>query len=88
MVLLGARLATATLTWAASTTTRLTSVQVLRRISPLAFTVVASLAPSSTTYTDSALLTATIYDYVIRSLATNFSADSPVTSATTPGVCL
>lgn len=80
--------ATASLSWVASVTSALTSVQVLRRVSPAPFTTVATLTGTATSYTDTNLLTATTYTYQIRSNVGSFSADSTTTSTTTPALCL
>lgn len=84
----GSLTATVSLTWTASTTSRLTSVQVLRRVSPAAFSVIATLPATAVSHSDTNLLTATIYDYAIRSNVGSFSTDTPTTTTTTPAVCL
>lgn len=85
----GSLAAQVTLTWSPSGTSRLTGQVVLRRLAGIgAFTAVATLPVSATSYLDSGLPVATSYDYEIRSSVNGFFADTPLVTASTPGACL
>lgn len=83
----GSLQAKVTLGWTASTTSRVTGYGIERRIVPAASTEVATTSSSATTYTDTALLTATTYSYVVRAYVGSWYAGSTEVSATTPAVC-
>lgn len=85
----GSLAAKVTLTWTPSTTSRLTSQVVLRRVAGTGlFSTVATLSTTATSYVDSGLPVLTSYDYEIRSTVSGFVADTAAVRVTTPTVCL
>ena len=78
-----------TLTWTASTTSRVTGYGIERGLTSTVTTEVGTVGASTATYSDTStlLVVNTKYFYVIRAYVGTWYAGSSVVSATTPTVC-